>query len=129
MTGLTSEVQNASVTLLSSEARTGTIVTPVRKNAQFSAARFTINVTAVPGVDVVTPIIQGVDPLSGAVYNVLVGLNIILAQTVVMRVGPRIEREIPNLTMNDLLPSLFQVTMLHSGAGSFTYSVNAELTV
>lgn len=83
----------------------------------------TVNVTAVPGIDTVTPKIQGKDAL-GNYYDLVVGVPIVASGLVTLKVGLGI-LVAANLSVSDLVPDVWRVVMTHSAGTNFTYSVCA----
>ena len=86
------------------------------------------NVTAVPGGDTITPVIQGWDETADIYYDILVGAPISTIGINVIKVYPGLQPS-PNAIANDILPYEWRVQMIHSGAGSFTYSMASNTVV
>jgi len=91
------------------------------------AAHFVINVTAVPGVDTVTPKIQGKDAL-GNYYDILVGTAIVATGITVLKAGAGIG-QLANLAAADVLPDIYRVLMTHSAASNFNYTVCSNTAI
>jgi hypothetical protein len=90
---------------------------------------FPVNVTAVAGGgQTITPHIQGLDPVSGVWYDILIGAAIAAIGMTVLKVYPG-TGAIPNGAADDVLPQFFRVSMVHSAGGNFSYSVGANLVV
>lgn len=117
---------NENKVVLSSAARVATTSSSVCTNYQHRGAHVVVNVTAVPGVDTVTPKIEGYDPNTDTYYDLLVGAAKVDTGTVILKVYPGIPAS-ANLAASDFLPTMWRVTMTHSGVGSFTYSVSVNL--
>ena len=117
---------NGEMMILPSVARTATLSTPNFGNAQYRGLHLIINMTAVPGVQTVTPSITAQDPVSGTTYTILTGPAISTTGITILKVYPGIGT-VANGSASDLLPNLWGVTLTHSGAGSFTYSVSAYM--
>jgi len=97
-------------------------------NFNARGAHFIINVTAVPGVVTITPTIQAYDEASGTWYDLLVGAAIVATGRTLLKVYPGIV-PVPNLSASDCLPLNYRMSMAHSAAGNFTYSVGVNLVV
>ena len=81
-----------------------------------------MNITAVPGVDTVTLNIQGQDPVSGTWYTIVSSAAAVATGLVKLMVG-RVASA-ANVAVNELLPDRYRVTVTHSAATSFTYSIS-----
>lgn len=117
---------NSSVTVLSSAIRAVTTNSATFTNYASIGAHVIIDVTVVPGIDTITPKIEGVDPTSGQYYDILVGVPIISTGVTVLKICPGIYGS-PNMQANDMLPTTWRVTLTHSASTNFTYSVGAHL--
>lgn len=111
-------------TLLASAARTATTTTSDVIKSTEKGIHVIIKVTAVPGVDTVTPKIQAKDSL-GNYYDLLVGTAISTTGTTVLKLAPGISA-IANASAADILPDVYRVVMTHSAGTSFTYSVTVQ---
>lgn len=80
-----------------------------------------IKTSAVPGVDTITPKIQGMDSL-GNYYDLLVGSAISTTGTVVLKVGPGLG-VIAAGAAADMIPDVYRVVITHSAGTNFTYTV------
>lgn len=85
-----------------------------------------IDVTAVTATPALTVRIQGKDPASGKYYDILVSTAIATVSTTVLKVGPGLTAA-ANLVANDIVPSIWRVTVTHGDTDSATYSVGANL--
>ena len=85
-----------------------------------------IDVTAVTATPALTVKIQGKDPASGKWYDILVSTAIATVSTTVLKVGPALTAA-ANLVANDMIPSIWRVTVTHGDTDSATYSVGANL--
>ena len=119
-------MENTYQTILASAVRAATNSSAVVNNYGARGMHLVIDMTVVPGVDTVTPKIEGYDPTSGKYYDILVGAAIVATGTVVMRVYPS-QVAAANVAVSDCLPSAWRITMTHSAATDFTYSVAATL--
>lgn len=124
--GAGNEVANRAVTVLASAVRAATNNSTDQSNLVGCGVHVVIDVTAVPGVDTVTPKIQGKDELSGKYYDILTGAAIVGVSTVVLKVYPGITVA-ANVSVSDILPKTWRVVMTHSAGSNFTYSVGASL--
>ena len=119
-------MSNSRVTVLSSAVRATTTNSSTFGNPGAIGLHLAVDVTAVPGVDTVTPKIEGYDETSGKYYDVLVGVPIAATGLTILKVYPGTVAS-PNVQANDVLPSTWRVTMTHSAATNFTYSIGASL--
>lgn len=115
----------AQLTILPSAARTATNASIDYSLGHGGYGRFTIDVTAAPGVDTVTFNIQAKDATSGKYTTLLASTALAGTGTVILEIGPTITAS-ANATANRLLPETFRVQVVHSAATSFTYSVGLE---
>lgn len=122
------ELENRSVSLFASAVRAATQNGADQANLNHRGVSVTVDVTVVPGIDTVTPKIQGKDEASGKYYDIVVGAAIVAVSTVVLRVYPGLTA-VANLTVNDVLPRVWRVVVTHSAGSNFTYSVGAALQV
>jgi hypothetical protein len=111
-----------------SAARTGTPA-PVdiavdQQNA--TALLLLIDVTAVGVTPSVVPTIDGVDVLSGKLFNLLTGTALTAVVTRRLSVAPGLVVA-ANLVANEHLPDRVRVTMTHGNGVTITYSVSAHL--
>lgn len=119
-------MSNSRITVLASAVRAATINSEIFGNPSARGLHLTIDMTAVPGNDTVTPVIQGYDETSGKYYTILTGAAIVATGTTVLKVYPGLPGT-ANAIANDILPSSWRVTMTHSAVTNFTYSVGASL--
>lgn len=84
-----------------------------------------IDVTAVTATPALTVTIQGKDPASGKYYTILASTAIATVSTTVLKVGPAFTAA-ANLVANDMIPSIWRVTVTHGDTDSATYSVGAS---
>jgi hypothetical protein len=110
------------LTILPSAARTATVTSPDYTLGHCGYGLFTLDFTAVPGVDTVTVKVQGKDTTSGKYYDVLVGTAVSATSTVQLEIGPSIPAS-ANAKAQTWLPETFRVVATHSAGTSFTYSV------
>lgn len=109
------------VEIFASAARTAT---PTDANVTIGSACgfFVINVTAITATPSVTFAVNGVDPASGAEFNIITSAAITSTGTTVLRVFPGATAS-ANVTVNDLLPEGINVSATHADSDSITYSV------
>lgn len=119
-------MSNSRVTVLTSAIRAATTNSSTFGNPGAKGIHLSVDVTVVPGVDTVTPKIQGYDETSGKYYDILVGSAIVATGTTVLKVYPGITVA-ANVSASDVLPTSWRVTMTHSAATNFTYSIGASL--
>lgn len=116
----------AVTSIFASAVRAATTNSAVFTNYTSRGGHIVIDVTAVPGIDTVTPSVQAFDPISGKFYDILVGTALVATGTVVLKVFPGIASS-ANASANDFLPLNWRVVMTHSALTNFTYSVSANL--
>ena len=119
-------MSNTRITVLASAVRATTTNSSVFGNPGARGVHLAIDVTVVPGVDTVTPKIEGYDETSGKYYDILIGVPIAATGLTIIKVYPGTVAS-PNVQANDVLPAAWRVTMTHSAATNFTYSVGASL--
>lgn len=107
--------------LLPAAVRVGTTTTPDIVKSGERGIHLVINMTAVPGIDTVTPKIQGKDAL-GNYYDLLIGAAIIATGIVTLKLGSGLSL-IANLSSPDYVPDIWRVVLTHSAVSNFTYSV------
>jgi hypothetical protein len=119
--------QNFQGTLLPSLSRTATTVnTTDQSNYQFRGVSVVINVSAfVSGT--YTPTIQGKDPVSGTYYTILTGVAISGTGITVLKVYPGITAT-TNISVSDILPKTWRVTLAGATSPSMTFSVGVMLS-
>ena len=117
---------NVAGTALASEARTATVSSADLANTYGKGVHVIIDVTASADTPSVVAKIEGKDPASGKYYTILESAAITGTSTTVLRVHPDLAA-VANLTISDLIPSVFRVTMTHADADSITYSVGYSI--
>ncbi len=118
--------RSGDIVILASAARTATNNSRDIVNSYGRGVVVFCNVGAAPGIDTVTLTIKGKGPISGLYYTILTSAALVATGLVVLRVYPGLVAA-ANLTVNDVLPKTFAVTVTHSAGGSFTYSVAANI--
>lgn len=111
--------------ILPSAIRTSLTTSVDQTNHDWRGVHVSVAVTLAPGVDTITPKIQGRDA-QGNYYDILVGPAISASGTTVLKVYPGITAA-ANASASDFLPAFWRVSVAHSAASNFTYSVNANL--
>lgn len=106
--------------IFASAARTATSTATIAAGS--CAGLFFINVTAASTPSVVFTI-NGVDPISGATYNILTSAAITATGLTVLRVHPALTAA-ANTIAKDMLPAAISVTATHANSNSITYSVS-----
>lgn len=86
-----------------------------------------LNVTAVTATGTLLVTIDGVDPVSGATYNILTGASVTGTGLNVYRVHPNL-LAVTHATAQDEVPRVFNVTVTHGPAVAMTYSLTVEYT-
>jgi len=119
-------MNNFNAQILSSEERTETVNSEDVKNSQHIGGHIIIDVTLLTAGASIIPTIQGKDSISGKYYTILVGAAIVATGTTVYRIYPGIVA-VANLSISDILPSIFRVTMTHADTKAVTYSIGVSL--
>lgn len=112
--------------ILPSAARTATTNSDDQFDFACRGAVIFLSITAVPGVDTVTLSVTGKDPVSGSYVTIFTGAAESATGTKMYTIYPGVT-ETANVDMATVLPTVWRVTVTHSGAGSFTYSVAASV--
>jgi hypothetical protein len=120
-----SALRGASTTVLASAARTASPTVDTFQANGADGLLVVINVTAVTSTPSVVFTIQGVDPVSGATWDILASAAITGTGTTVLRVSPHLTGA-ANTIAKDLVPAYFTVTPVHGDADSITYTVAAQ---
>jgi hypothetical protein len=81
-----------------------------------------VNVTALTATGTLTVKIEGVDPNTGAAYTILTSAALAATGVVVLRVHPNLPAS-ANVTAQDMVPPVFQVTATHGNGVSITYGI------
>jgi hypothetical protein len=104
---------------------TPAVVTQNDGNTFRKGGHFIIDITAGATL-LVTPTVDGFDPSSGKWYNIITGTALAATGTTVLRVYPGL---VPatNLTVADVLPSVWRLVMTHGNSNAATYTVSARL--
>jgi len=115
------------VKLLPSAARTAAQSTKaVGMENQEHSTHVIIDVTSITNTPILTPTIEGYDPVSAKWYDILPGNPISSVGTTVMKVGPGIQ-SVVGAAAADILPQSWRVTVAVADADSATYSVSATV--
>lgn len=122
------ERNNTEETVLASAARTASVNSADFTNYNAKGAHFIIDVTAITDTPILTPKIQGKDPLSGKYYDILVGTDITAIGTTVLKVYPGIG-QIAGGASSDILPRTWRVRIEHADSDSITYSIGGGLVI
>lgn len=122
---------NTELTLLSSAARTATTSSTDQVNYNARGVMVFFSITAIPGTDTVTLTIEAKDPIAGTYEALLAGVAESATGTKCYLVYPGASAAANGVdVVNGFpLPRTWRVTVTHSAAGSFTYSVAASLIV
>lgn len=114
--------RNRGGTIMASAVRAATVTGQDINNDQYSGVTVILDITAVPTTDTVTLAIQAKDPTSGKYYTLLTGSAEVATATKTYKVYPGITAA-ANAAVSDMLPAIWRVTITHSAATNFTYSV------
>lgn len=103
--------------------RAATNSTPDQVNNGWRGVVVVVNVTAAPGGDTITVAVQGKDPASSLYYTLLTGAVETTTGLKVYKVYPGITAA-ANAAVSDIIPQIWRVTVTHSAATNFTYSIS-----
>ena len=117
---------NAEGTALASAARTATVSSDDITNLGNRGVVVILDVTASAATPSITLKVQGKDPVSEKYYDILESAAVTGTSTNVYRVYPGLTAA-ANLTVSDVIPKTFRITMTHADADSITYSVGYSL--
>ena len=99
-------------------------------NPEVSGIIAYLNVTAVPGVQSVQLVLEEQDPASGVWSLVAATLATVVTGMVRLKLKQAIAAIAASITqvqVQDTLPPVWRLRVVHSGAGSFTYSLGIAL--
>lgn len=106
-----------------SAARTATLVGDDNKKVSGNhGCIVTIDVTAVPSVETTQLTIEGKDPASGKYYTLLSEAASAAVRTITLIIQPG-AAVTANVSANGAVPDTYRIRVIHSAAGSHTYSV------
>ena len=120
-------LNNTEATILASGARTVTTVSPAQTNYNARGILLFNDITAVPGGDTVNLRVQVKDPTSGTYKEVYAdgNLSAVTFRMTAFYLGDLTSGSDLNNVVNRPIPRTWRVRIVHSGSGSFTYSVGA----
>lgn len=120
---------NTEETVLASAVRSATNNSADSINRNARGLYIVFDITAVPGVQTVTLTVTGKDPVSGKYITLLTGAAevAVATKTYLVYPGAGAAANGVNVVNGFPLPRTWRVTITHSGAGNFTYSVGAML--
>lgn len=122
----------ASITYLSSAARTATANGADRTNYSLRGLVAIMNVTASSGTGGLSLKIQGKDPISGTYYDLNAAPAAVIANGIyVYEIYPGVGAPTGNVTQrtSGLLPKTYRVAVQHGDATSYTYSLSLSLLI
>lgn len=119
---------NEDFTVLASAARTALVNSSDFTNRNARGVHIVINVTAIVSAPSLVFTVQGKDSVSSAYYTILVSAAIVGTGTTVLRIYPGLTAA-ANVTVSDVLPRQWRVSVAVGNANSITYSVGASLIV
>lgn len=117
---------NLTRTLLASTVRAANTDSPDQVNQNHRGLVVWLNVTAVPGGDTVQLSVMGKDPLSANIYAIGSTTPQSASGFYTLEIYPGIS-ESAGSRVSRTLPRDWKVRVVHSGSGSFTYSVSCAL--
>lgn len=120
---------NTNLTTLASAARTATTNSADQTNYNAKGLYVYFAITAVPGTDTVTLTIQAKGPVAGTYETLLTGAAEVGTATRCYLLYPGAGAAANGVDVVNAfpLPRTWRITITHSGSGSFTYSVGANL--
>lgn len=119
-------MSNVAGTALASAARTATVSSADLTNLGGRGVHVVLDATVDPGTASVVLTIEGKDPVSGKYYTLLTSAAVTSVSTNIYKVYPGLTAA-TNLTVSDIVPKTFRVTVTHADAQSLTYSVGYSL--
>ena len=119
---------NRYVTVLASAARTALVVVPIRQVSSDTpkVLVFTLDVTLDAASAIITPRIEGYDPLSDGWTTILQGAAVNSVSKVLYKIGIGLTA-VANLTVNHEIPTEFRLNMAVNDTDAMTYSVGLEI--
>jgi hypothetical protein len=133
-TALTSATRNTTQTVVGSSLIDPQSIKDQRLqtgiNTEASGLIAYLNVSAVPGVDTVQLVLEEQDPASGSWSQVTATTATAVTGMVIMKIKQAITAVAATTTgvrIQDTLPALWRLRVVHSGVGNFTYSLGVVL--
>lgn len=126
-TGYDREYNNTNVTILTSASRTTTQTSADQINYNGRGLHIVVDVTVV-GTGSITLTVNGKDNISGKYYTLLSGAAIVTNSTNVYKIFPGAPAT-ANVSVNDMIPRLFQVVVTANNANAVTYTVGYSLVI
>lgn len=126
-TGYDREWNNINVTILTSASRTTTQTSADQVNYNGRGIHVVVDTTVI-GTGSITLTINGKDNISGKYYTLLSGAAIVTNTTNVYKVFPGAPAT-SNVSVNDMIPRLFQIVVTANNANAATYTVGYSLVV
>ena len=122
---------NQDVTVLASAARTATTSSADQTNYSARGILLHFDISAVPTVDTVTLTITAKSPIDGVYETLLTGSAevAVAKRAYLVYPGAGVAANGIDVVNGFPLPRIWRVTVTHSAAGSFTYSVGAQYIV
>jgi len=116
---------NQEISLLVSGDRTASTLSPDQTNYNARGVILWLNVTVRPAAETVTPMIQVKDPVSGLYTVLFSGVAVGAVATYIYLAYPGMIDTGANITAETGLPlaRTWRVSLVHSGSGTFTYSL------
>lgn len=99
-------------------------------SAEASGLAAYLNVTVVPGVDTVQLVLEEQDPVSGVWSQVCATTATAATGMVRMKVKPAIiavAATVTGITVQDVMPGIWRLRVVHSAGTNFTYSLGVVL--
>lgn len=121
-----SQITNQQTNVIGSSANTAaTVVSLDQENSNWRGAHIIINVSAYTSGNY-TVTVQGLNPVTGLYYPILISVPINSTGTTVLKIYPGISAQ-SNATASDLLPKTWRVLLTGAASPSMTLSVLAYL--
>lgn len=119
---------NGEQTIFGASARTVTTDSADFTNYNWKGLHIIFNVQSPASGFSLVPIIQGKDPISNIYYPILIGDNIAVEGTTILKIYPGIG-QIPGGTASDILPRVWRLRVEVGDATAVTYTANANLVL
>lgn len=117
---------NEIITVLPSAARTASVNSDDYENMHCRGVKVVVDITAIAATPSLTVKIQGKDHVSGKYYDILASVALTATGTTVLTVYPGVTAA-TNVSVSDVLPRFWRVSVEAADADSATYSIGAVM--
>lgn len=121
---------NAVDTWLPAADRTAGVTSADQTNRDATGIMVYCNVNAVPGIQTLQVKLQGKDPLSGTYYDISSNLVAVATGLILLKVLngiTSVAAAVTGQSAADVLPYIWRLQTVHSGGGTWNYSVSYTL--